>query len=116
MSPNPKIPHAIWPGALVALSGFVGLVHAAIRRIGGALWAQQLKTHLVIWPVTLMAIGGLNRFAEALSRSIGDILGTEALYPAKMWVTLLASVYLVWAIWVIWKTFESRIETRVSDD
>jgi hypothetical protein len=107
MKPNLKTLHAIWPGALVVLSGLVGFVHASIRRIGDALWAQRLRTHFVIWPVALMAIGGLNRFAEALSKSIGDIIGTETLYPAKMWVTLLASVYLIWAMYAVWKAFKT---------
>jgi hypothetical protein len=107
MKPNLKTPHAIWPGVLVALSGLARFVLSSIRRLGEALWAQRLRTHLIIWPVALMAIGGLNRFAEALSKSIGDILGTATLYPAKTLFTILVSMYLIWAIYAIWNAFKS---------
>src|SRR5262249_50762717 len=116
MSSNLKTPNAIWSGALGVVGVLSGLVHDASRRIGEALWAQRLKTHLVVWPVALMAIGGLNRFADALSKSIGDILGTETLYPAKMWVTLLISAYLIWAMYAILRAFKRSGEQHGTDE
>jgi hypothetical protein len=107
MSPKLKTPHAIWPGALTALSGLAGFVHASSKHVGGVLGAQPLKAHLIIWPVAMMAIGGLNRFVEALSKSIGDILETQTLYPARTSLTILTSVYLIWAMYAIWKACTS---------